>query len=201
MARVLTRTARQELVQAIRARYAGESREAKSCILEEFAERAGYDQRANEGWSGAADPFAAVKCIFPVVSDLYTVTHTVRRVPLDRFSRPAKLRYCICSHRRRDGDAASVHPLVFRDRLRSGFVASATGSSLETFCGNDFRAIRVDSADGPWPCRRLPAPLERCRRWPWDAPESVLELEEIVLWHQRADSTPSAVCQRARSRE
>src|SRR5712664_4062558 len=59
----------------------------------------------------------------------------------------------------------------------------------------------VDSADGPWLCRRLPAPLERCRRWPWGAPESVLELEEIVPWHQRADSTPSAVCQRARLRE
>ena len=38
----------------------------------------------------------------------------------------------------------------------------------------------VDSADGPWPCRRLPAPLERCRRWPWGAPDYVLEFEQIV---------------------
>jgi hypothetical protein len=46
MARALTRTARQELVQAIRVRYNAGSREVKSRILEEFASVSGYHRKS-----------------------------------------------------------------------------------------------------------------------------------------------------------
>ena len=46
MARELTKTARQELVQAVRARYAAGSRETKSRILEEFASVSGYHRKS-----------------------------------------------------------------------------------------------------------------------------------------------------------
>jgi hypothetical protein len=46
MARALTRTARQELVQAIRERYRAGPREAKSRILEEFSSISGYHRKS-----------------------------------------------------------------------------------------------------------------------------------------------------------
>ena len=57
MARELTKQARQELVQAVRARYAAGSREAKSRILEEFASVSGYHRKsAIRILNGAAYP-------------------------------------------------------------------------------------------------------------------------------------------------
>ena len=57
MARELTKTARQELVQAVRARYAAGSRETKSRILEEFASVSGYHRKsAIRILNGAAYP-------------------------------------------------------------------------------------------------------------------------------------------------
>jgi hypothetical protein len=46
MARALTKTARQELVQAVRERYQGCSRDAKTRILEEFASVSGYHRKS-----------------------------------------------------------------------------------------------------------------------------------------------------------
>jgi hypothetical protein len=46
MARALTRTTRQELVQAIRAQYNAGSREVKSRILEKFASVRGYHRKS-----------------------------------------------------------------------------------------------------------------------------------------------------------
>jgi hypothetical protein len=57
MARTLTRTARQELVQAVRTRYAAGSRQTKSRILEEFASVSGYHRKsAIRILNGAACP-------------------------------------------------------------------------------------------------------------------------------------------------
>src|ERR1700733_5708336 len=57
MARALTRTARQELVQAVRARYSPGSRETKSRILEEFVSVSGYHRKsAIQILNGAACP-------------------------------------------------------------------------------------------------------------------------------------------------
>jgi hypothetical protein len=57
MARALTRTARQELVQAVRTRYSSGSRETKSRILEEFASVSGYHRKsAIRILNGAACP-------------------------------------------------------------------------------------------------------------------------------------------------
>ena len=57
MARALTRTARQELIQAVRARYSGGSREMKSRILAEFASVSGYHRKsAIRVLNGAACP-------------------------------------------------------------------------------------------------------------------------------------------------
>jgi hypothetical protein len=57
MVRALTRTARQELVQAVRARYAVGSRGTKSRILEEFASISGYHRKsAIRILNGAACP-------------------------------------------------------------------------------------------------------------------------------------------------
>ena len=57
MARELTKTARQELVQAVRARYAAGSRETKSRILQEFASASGYHRKsAIRILNGAAYP-------------------------------------------------------------------------------------------------------------------------------------------------
>jgi hypothetical protein len=46
MARELTKTARQELIQAVRERYIAGSREIKSRILEEFASVSGYHRKS-----------------------------------------------------------------------------------------------------------------------------------------------------------
>ena len=46
MARALTRMARQELIQAVRTRYTGGSRETKSRILAEFASLSGYHRKS-----------------------------------------------------------------------------------------------------------------------------------------------------------
>src|ERR1700691_4084016 len=57
MARALTRTARQELIQAVRARYTAGSRETKSRILAEFAAVSGYHRKsAIRMLSGATCP-------------------------------------------------------------------------------------------------------------------------------------------------
>jgi hypothetical protein len=57
MARALTRTARQELFQAVRARYTAGSRETKSRILPEFASVSGYHRKsAIRILNGAACP-------------------------------------------------------------------------------------------------------------------------------------------------
>jgi len=57
MARTLTRTVRQELVLAVRTRYAAGSRETKSRILEEFASVSGYHRKsAIRILNGAACP-------------------------------------------------------------------------------------------------------------------------------------------------
>jgi hypothetical protein len=46
MARALTKTARQELVQAVRERYHASSRDSKTRILEEFASVSGYHRKS-----------------------------------------------------------------------------------------------------------------------------------------------------------
>jgi hypothetical protein len=57
MARALSRTARQELIQAVRARYAAGPRETKTRILAEFASVSGYHRKsAIRILNGAACP-------------------------------------------------------------------------------------------------------------------------------------------------